>query len=184
TPMAERKATNKYFPPDWDPSKGSVNQFVGQHPLRSRARNLDKGILVVRLALPFSMWCNGCGGLLAKGLRFNAEKKKAGSFLNSIPVWSFRIKCRLCSSQWIEIRTDPESSSYAVVSGARKKAEDSGGGAEDDETLGEDIIDMASVSVASVADGGKGNRRLRELELVERRKKRAAQAIDRLASLK
>ncbi|KAJ1668072.1 Protein saf4 [Coemansia sp. RSA 1813] len=186
--MAERKAINKYYPPDWDPSKGSVNQFVGQHPLRSRARKLDEGILVVRMALPFSMWCHGCGELLAKGLRFNAEKTKTGNFLNSVPVWNFRLKCRLCSKQWIALRTDPESASYVIVSGARKKleAEDSdggGGGAGDDETFGEDIIDMANAP-ANASSGGKGNRTLRELELAEHRKKRAAQAIDRLASLK
>ncbi|KAJ3105271.1 hypothetical protein HDU97_008294 [Phlyctochytrium planicorne] len=58
--MAERKATNKYYPPDWDPSKGSINKFVGQHPLRDRARKLDQGILIVRFELPYSIWCGGC----------------------------------------------------------------------------------------------------------------------------
>ena len=39
---------NKYYPPDWDPSKGSVNKYVGQHPLRDRAKKLSQGILVIR----------------------------------------------------------------------------------------------------------------------------------------
>ncbi|KAJ2662093.1 Protein saf4 [Coemansia sp. RSA 1285] len=188
--MAERKAVNKYYPPDWDPSKGSVNKFVNQHPLRSRARKLDEGILIVRMALPFSMWCDGCGKLLAKGLRFNAEKKKAGEFLNStIPVWSLRIKCRMCCEQWIEIQTDPEKTSYVVVSGARKKAEpeaDNGGNGDgdgDEETLGEDIIDMASISTKTFTEK-KGGSRLRELEFAEYKRKRAAQSIERLAKLK
>ena len=42
---------NKYYPPDWDPSKGSVNKYVGQHPLRDRAKKLSQGILVIRYCL-------------------------------------------------------------------------------------------------------------------------------------
>ncbi|KAF9902625.1 hypothetical protein BX616_001871 [Lobosporangium transversale] len=129
--MAERKATNKYYPPDWDPSKGSINTYVGQHPLRDRARKLDQGILVVRFELPYTIWCNQCDNSIAKGVRFNAEKKKIGNYY-STPILSFRMRCHLCSN-WFEIQTDPKNALYLVTAGARKKDEDFN--ASDNETL-------------------------------------------------
>ncbi|KAF9160425.1 hypothetical protein DFQ26_005527 [Actinomortierella ambigua] len=120
--MAERKATNKYYPPDWDPSKGSINKYVGQHPLRERARKLDQGILIVRFELPFNIWCNGCENPIGQGVRYNAEKKKVGNY-HSTPILSFRMKCHLCDN-WFEIRTDPKNTAYVVTEGARKKHED------------------------------------------------------------
>jgi len=73
--MAERKATNKYYPPDWTPQKGSINKYVGQHPLRDRARKLDQGILIIRFEMPYNIWCGGCNIHIGKGVRYNAEKK-------------------------------------------------------------------------------------------------------------
>ncbi|KAF8935052.1 hypothetical protein BGZ58_005284 [Dissophora ornata] len=129
--MADRKATNKYYPPDWDPSKGSINTYVGQHPLRDRARKLDQGILIVRFELPYNIWCNGCNNPIGMGVRYNAEKKKIGNYY-STPVLSFRMKCHLCDN-WFEIQTDPKNAAYIVTAGARKKVEDFE--AADNETL-------------------------------------------------
>lgn len=72
--------------------------------------------------MPFNIWCLGCDNHIGMGVRFNAEKKTIGKYL-STPLFSFRMKCHLCSN-WIEIHTDPKTSSYLVVSGARKKVED------------------------------------------------------------
>ncbi|KAJ3332962.1 hypothetical protein HDU76_012459 [Blyttiomyces sp. JEL0837] len=119
--MAERKAQNKYYPPDWDPSKGSINKYVGQHPLRDRARKLDKGILIIRFEMPYSIWCEGCNNHIGKGVRYNAEKKKAGMYY-STPIWNFRMKCHLCDS-YIEIETDPKNAEYVIKSGARQRVE-------------------------------------------------------------
>ncbi|KAI8057110.1 coiled-coil domain-containing protein 130-like protein [Syncephalis plumigaleata] len=104
--MADRRATNKYYPPDWDPSKGSLNQYHGQHALRERARKLNQGILIVRFELPFNIWCEGCDNHIGTGVRYNAEKKKIGNYY-STPILSFRMKCHLCAN-WIEIHTDPK----------------------------------------------------------------------------
>ncbi|CAJ0641012.1 264_t:CDS:2 [Entrophospora sp. SA101] len=112
---------NKYYPPDWEPEKGSVNKFVGKHPLGDRARKIDQGILIVRFELPYNIWCEGCGKHVGKGVRYNAEKKKVGNYY-STPIYSFRMKCHLCDN-WIEIQTDPKNSEYVVVSGARQKVE-------------------------------------------------------------
>ncbi|GJJ76823.1 coiled-coil domain-containing protein 130 [Entomortierella parvispora] len=120
--MADRKATNKYYPPDWDPSKGSINTYMGQHPLRDRARKLDQGILIVRFELPYNIWCNGCGNPIGMGVRYNAEKKKVGNYF-STAILSFRMKCHLCDN-WFEIQTDPKNAAYVITSGARKKVED------------------------------------------------------------
>ncbi|KAL1918988.1 uncharacterized protein VTP21DRAFT_2369 [Calcarisporiella thermophila] len=119
--MAERRATNKYIPPDWD-HKGSLNKYVGQHPLRERARKIDQGILIIRFELPFNIWCNGCGNHIGRGVRYNAEKKKIGNYY-STPILSFRMKCHLCDN-WFEIHTDPKNAEYLVVSGARRKNEE------------------------------------------------------------
>ncbi|CAG8669018.1 16898_t:CDS:10 [Dentiscutata erythropus] len=112
---------NKYYPPDWVPEKGSVNKFVGKHPLGDRARKISQGILIVRFELPFNIWCEGCDKHIGKGVRYNAEKKKIGNYY-STPIYSFRMKCHLCDN-WIEIHTDPKNAEYVVVNGARKKVE-------------------------------------------------------------
>ncbi|KAJ2725178.1 Protein saf4 [Coemansia sp. Benny D115] len=179
--MAERRATNKYYPPDWDPSKGSVNTYLGQHPLRQRARKFEQeGILTVRFELPYSIWCTACQELKATGQRFNAEKKKIGSYY-STPIWSFRMKCNTCQS-WFEIHTNPQQTTYEVVSGARKKELPSGDKQDTEEStspIDQEIIDLT----ASINTGQNANDGLRRLELERLKKQRAQQMADRLRSL-
>merc|ERR1712232_789693 len=119
--MSDRKAVNKYYPPDWDPKHGSINKYRGQHPLRDRARKLSQGILIVRYEMPFNVWCTNCNAHIGKGVRYNAEKKHVGNYF-STKIWSFRMKCHLCSS-WMEVQTDPENCDYKMVSGVKKKTE-------------------------------------------------------------
>ncbi|KAF9007654.1 DUF572-domain-containing protein [Cyathus striatus] len=113
---------NKYYPPDYDPSQGGLNKLRGKHALGDRARKLDQGILITRFELPFNIWCGTCNNHIGMGVRYNAEKKKIGNYY-STPIYSFRCKCHLCDG-WFEIQTDPKSTRYVVVSGARQKDED------------------------------------------------------------
>lgn len=119
--LAAARADNFYYPPEWTPDQGSLNKFQGQHPLRERARKIDQGILVIRFEMPFNIWCGGCNAMIAKGVRFNAEKKQVGNYY-STKIWSFKMKTACCRHE-IEIHTDPKNCEYVIVSGADKKTE-------------------------------------------------------------
>eukprot|EP01025_Chloroclados_australasicus_P052353 TRINITY_DN6100_c1_g1_i2.p2 TRINITY_DN6100_c1_g1~~TRINITY_DN6100_c1_g1_i2.p2 ORF type:complete len:281 (-),score=18.16 TRINITY_DN6100_c1_g1_i2:982-1824(-) len=116
--LAAAKADNFYYPPEWDPKKGSINKFQGQHPLRERAKRIDEGILIVRFEMPFNIWCQKCEEMIAKGVRFNAEKKQIGSYF-STKIWSFRMTHH-CGCV-IDIHTDPKNTKYVIKEGAREK---------------------------------------------------------------
>ncbi|KAL8139544.1 hypothetical protein V2J09_005565 [Rumex salicifolius] len=120
--LAAARADNFYYPPEWDPSQGSLNNFHGQHALRERARKLDQGILIIRFEMPYNIWCEGCESMIAKGVRFNAEKKQVGNYY-STKIWSFSMKSACCQHQ-IVIQTDPKNCEYVIMSGARKKVEE------------------------------------------------------------
>ncbi|XP_012267777.2 coiled-coil domain-containing protein 130 homolog [Athalia rosae] len=117
--MGERKGTNHYYPPDYDPKVGGLNKFLGTHALRERARKLHMGILIIRFEMPYNIWCDGCGNHIGMGVRYNAEKKKVGMYY-STPLYQFRMKCHLCDNHF-EIKTDPANLDYIIVSGARRQ---------------------------------------------------------------
>ncbi|KAI5829940.1 DUF572-domain-containing protein [Schizophyllum commune Tattone D] len=114
---------NKYYPPDYDGEKHkSLNAYRGKHALGDRARKLDQGILITRFELPFNIWCGTCNNHIGMGVRYNAEKKKVGSYY-STPIFAFRCKCHLCDG-WFTIQTDPKNTRYVVTEGARQKDEE------------------------------------------------------------
>ncbi|XP_057181834.1 probable splicing factor YJU2B [Triplophysa rosa] len=120
--MGERKGVNKYYPPDFDPAKhGSINGYWKTHPLRERARKLSQGILIIRFEMPYNIWCDGCKNHIGMGVRYNAEKKKVGTYYTT-PIYRFRMKCHLCVN-YIEMQTDPATCDYVIVSGAERKEE-------------------------------------------------------------
>ena len=66
--MGERKGTNKYYPPDFDPKKhASLDAYHGTHALRERANKLHMGILIIRFEMPYNIWCEGCGQHVGMG---------------------------------------------------------------------------------------------------------------------
>ena len=103
--MSDRKNVNKYYPPNYDPTVkgGSLNAQLGQHPLRARARKLDKGILVIRFEMPWPIWCENCNELIGKGVRFNAEKRRVGNYYTT-PLWAFAFKCTKCKVTLVTAR--------------------------------------------------------------------------------
>lgn len=117
--MGERKGTNLYYPPDYDPKAGGLNKFLGTHALRERARKIHLGILIIRFEMPYNIWCDGCNNHIGMGVRYNAEKTKIGMYYTT-PIYQFKMKCHLCDNHF-EIKTDPGNLDYVIVSGARRQ---------------------------------------------------------------
>ena len=110
----------RYVPPEHEGST-SANKLAGKHALGSRAHKAGQGILTVRFEMPFPIWCTTCPKptIIGQGVRFNAEKKKVGSYYTT-PIFSFRMKHVACGGS-IEIRTDPQNTAYVVTEGAKKR---------------------------------------------------------------
>lgn len=133
----------RYVPPDVE-GVLSANQVSRKHALGNRASKLKSdGVLTVRFEMPFAVWCDACETqhhqrrptIIGQGVRFNAEKKKIGSYY-STPLYAFRMRHPACGG-WIEIQTDPKNTAYVVVSGGRQR--DTGEGkslAADDSLVG------------------------------------------------
>lgn len=71
--------------------------------------------------MPFALWCHSCKphAIIGQGVRFNAEKKKAGYYF-STPIWCFRMKHAACGGT-IEIKTDPKNTAYVVTEGGKPR---------------------------------------------------------------
>ncbi|VDM30483.1 unnamed protein product [Hydatigera taeniaeformis] len=116
----ERKGTNKYYPPDFDPAKHrSLNAYHGVHALRERGRKADKGIIIIRFEMPYNAWCLSCKKPIGMGVRYNAEKKKVGMY-HSTPIFQFSMNCAMCAGR-IVMQTDPQNFDYVCVEGIRRK---------------------------------------------------------------
>jgi len=106
--MSERKVLNKYYPPDFDPSK---------IPRAKQGKNRQ---FTVRLMAPCNMKCYTCGEYIAKGKKFNARKEDVEDMTYlGVRIFRFYIKCPGCIAE-IAFRTDPESTDYIIEAGAHR----------------------------------------------------------------
>ncbi|XP_019872919.2 splicing factor YJU2 [Aethina tumida] len=106
--MSERKVLNKYYPPDFDPSK---------IPRMKLPKNRQ---YTVRLMAPFNMRCKTCGEYIYKGKKFNARKEDVENedYLG-IRIYRFYIKCTRCLQE-ISFKTDPRNTDYEIEAGATR----------------------------------------------------------------
>lgn len=106
--MSERKVLNKYYPPDFDPSK---------IPRMKLPKNRQ---YTVRLMAPFNMRCVTCGEYIYKGKKFNARKEDVENqdYLG-IRIYRFYIKCTRCLQE-ISFKTDPKNTDYEIEAGATR----------------------------------------------------------------
>jgi hypothetical protein len=112
--MSERKVLQKYYPPDFDPSK-----------IEKRSRGPKQAgpkVQTVRLMAPFSMKCTHCGEFIYKGRKFNARKETSDEKYYNITIYRFYIRCTRCSGE-ITFKTDPKNMDYECERGAKRNFE-------------------------------------------------------------
>ena len=157
--LAAVGADGYYRRPDDD---GGGGRRRGDRPAGRPRKN---GALVVRFEMPFDVRClGGCGGSIARGVRFNAEKRHAGDYYTT-KIWSFTMRSPCCKHV-IAIRTDPkQGGDFVVLEGARRKADPTG------------------LQVIDVGEGGGERDPLEQLERDKEQRAEAASSNHRIVEL-
>ncbi|ORY21858.1 CWC16 protein [Naematelia encephala] len=173
--MSERKVLNKYFPPDFDPSK------------IKRRKGINKDAqMVIRLMAPFSMQCTKCGEYIYKGKKFNARKETAvGEEYYGIKIFRFYVKCPTCSSE-ITFKTDPKNADYTCEHGATRNFENwsDAAGSKRLEALPDAAADDEYDSDGNPVEDKKERDAMADLERTQEMARREMEAMDELADLR
>ncbi|KAL4003599.1 hypothetical protein ACH3XW_8265 [Acanthocheilonema viteae] len=104
----ERKVFQKYYPPDFDPSK--IPRAKGQ-------RNRQ---FVQRVMVPYNMQCDTCHEYIYKGKKFNMRRETAdGETYLGLKIFRFYFRCPNCLAE-ITFKTDLENCDYQQEHGATR----------------------------------------------------------------
>lgn len=123
--LSAARADNFYFPKDFDPSKHKTLHHYNRVKKAEKSGRGEKDgnsfatpkeTHKVRYETPFHVRCEKCKKMIAKGVRFNADKKQIGNF-HTTKIWEFSFNCRFCPNK-IKVHTDPEKCDYNYVAGA------------------------------------------------------------------
>lgn len=109
--MSERKSINKYYPPDYDPSK-----------IPKKRKNAQPKQQKVRLMAPFSMRCLKCNEYISSRRKFNARKEDTGEKYMSFKIWRFHITCPKCNNN-ISFKTSYKTAGFVPDQGAVRNYE-------------------------------------------------------------
>ena len=110
--MAERKVLNKYYPPEFDPSK-----------IQSYEKKFTDSICSARMMLPFTLRCYACHQYMHIGTKFNMKVQPVPNedYLG-LPIHRFIFKCTNCYNE-ITFKTDPKNNDYVAEYGASRNHE-------------------------------------------------------------
>ena len=111
-PMSERKAINKWYPPDYDPS---------QLPKKKPKQNGNQTIKI-RMMAPYSMRCLKCDEYIGERRSFNARKEVTQEKYLNTKIIRFYINCPGCNNT-ITFKTDPKNAGYTPEGGAVRNFE-------------------------------------------------------------
>lgn len=105
--MSERKSINKYYPPDFDPSKIPKKKKSGG----------GIATIKVRLETPYSMRCTRCNEYISKARKFNAKKEYTKEMYLKTKIYRFHITCPRCNNN-ITFKTSPQTAGFVPELGA------------------------------------------------------------------